>query len=59
MALATLCSALLHDKSSPSIKFQAFIVDHRVRDGSSTEAAAVSKELETRGKQFTNLVIYD
>jgi hypothetical protein len=33
----------------PDISFQAFVVDHGVREGSSIEARAVSSVLEQRG----------
>jgi tRNA(Ile)-lysidine synthase len=50
MALATLCSMLLHDKSrATKLRFKAFVVDHGVREGSNEEATAVSIELEARG----------
>jgi len=44
MALAALCSRLQQD-----VKFQAFVVDHGVREGSDREAHGVSKLLKSRG----------
>jgi hypothetical protein len=55
MALATLCSGLLHNRGSeiasplPNLAFKAFVVDHGVRNGSDVEAENVSKVLESRG----------
>lgn len=54
MALAALCSRLPLDEGlapsfPPHFSFRAFIVDHGLRDGSSTEAKAVSRLLEQRG----------
>ncbi|VDB88053.1 Bgt-5310 [Blumeria graminis f. sp. tritici] len=60
MALAALCLLWKYNEncgySCPNTtenftvpKFQAFVVDHRIRDGSKAEAQAVSKELISRG----------
>ena len=53
MALAALCSnhykSHLEGFAAPTIRFQAFVVDHGVREGSDDEATAVSKVLEARG----------
>jgi len=57
MALATLCAQLQyhpkkHTSDFPNIEFQAFVVDHGVRQESSSEAFSVSKVLEKRGLLF-------
>ncbi|CCU82220.1 PP-loop family protein [Blumeria hordei DH14] len=60
MALAALCSLWKYNENCghpcPKItenftvpKFQAFVVDHRIRNGSKDEAQVVSKELINRG----------
>lgn len=51
MALATLCSKL-QDKGGQddlNVRFRAFVVDHRVRDGSGDEAHAVAEVLGKKG----------
>lgn len=48
MALAVLCSELL--KEQPNLRFKAFIVDHKVRDESATEASTVQEVLKERGQ---------
>ena len=54
MALAALCARYQAQGSKPTvdfpdIKFQAFVVDHGVRDGSDREADSVSRKLGLRG----------
>lgn len=56
MALAVLCSKIQDHPSNTAsapvthrLKFQAFVVDHGVREGSDHEAEAVSKVLEKKG----------
>ena len=52
MALATLCSMLKENEFARKIynfNFQAFVVDHRARDGSGIEAAIVKAKLLRMG----------
>ncbi len=55
MAMAILCAKLRNRhidtvESNIDIQLQAFVVDHRIREGSSEEARAVSDELRKLGE---------
>jgi tRNA(Ile)-lysidine synthase TilS/MesJ len=49
MALAFLCSQL-QSKFPNHFEFEAFVVDHKVRNGSDKEARAVAQLLKTFSK---------
>ena len=58
MALASLCSSLLRSEgvarsSSPPYAFTAFVVDHKLRDGSAEEAAHVARSLRALGTSLS------
>lgn len=68
MALAVLCAQLQLSTRHPNLsdtnnafkasllccQFHAFVIDHRVRQGSDVEAIAVSKILERRGTRSSS-----
>ena len=59
MALALLCSKIQaqpFEAILPRVKFEAFVVDHSVREGSGVEARNVSKVLEKLGLDIPQIL---
>ena len=56
MALAALCRQLKYvpRASETKLSFQAFVVDHKARDGSTTEAQSVCRRLDRMGMLLLN-----
>ncbi|KAJ8607590.1 hypothetical protein MRB53_040174 [Persea americana] len=59
MALAALCADLSRSDTNSRPEFEAFIVDHKIRSGSTAEAELVKDRLETIGLKTHILAIED